>query len=75
MALKSMPGTVATSGMVTSGVGSILFNILGVIDVKKYRLVQKLESKKGLQCVVLERSIVIITCGMGITKVEAVSKD
>ncbi len=46
----------------------------GVVDVKAYRLVQKLESKKGLQCVVLENSVVIITCGIGITKVEAAGK-
>jgi hypothetical protein len=46
----------------------------GVVDVKEYQLVQKLESKKGLQCLVLEKSVVIITCDIGITKVEAASK-
>jgi len=34
----------------------------GVVDVKEYQLVQKLESKKGLQYSVLEKSVVIITC-------------
>jgi len=46
----------------------------GVVDVKEYQLVQKLESKKGLQCVVVEKSVVIITFGIGITKVEAAGK-
>jgi len=46
----------------------------GVVNVKEYELVQKLESKKGLECVVLEKSFVIITCAIGITKVEAASK-
>jgi len=36
--------------------------------------VQKLESKKGLQCVVLDKSVVIITIGIGITKVGAAGK-
>jgi len=44
----------------------------GVVHVKEYELVQKLESKKGSQCVVVEKSVVIITCAIGITKVEAV---
>jgi hypothetical protein len=42
-----------------------------VVDPKEYQLVQKLESKKGLQCVVLETSVVIITCDIGMTKAEA----
>jgi len=42
----------------------------GVVELKKYQLVQKLESKKALQCVVVEKSVVIITCGRGNTKVE-----
>jgi hypothetical protein len=33
--------------------------------------VQKLESKKGLQSLVLGTSVVIISCAIGITKVEA----
>jgi hypothetical protein len=43
----------------------------GVVELNKYQLVQKLESKKGLQCVVLEKSFVIITFGIGITKLES----
>jgi hypothetical protein len=46
----------------------------GIVHVKEYQLVQKLESKKGLQCLVLEKSFVIITFGIGITKVEAAGK-
>jgi hypothetical protein len=46
----------------------------GVVHVKEYELVQKLESKKGLKCVVLEKPFVIITYAIGITKVEAASK-
>jgi hypothetical protein len=46
----------------------------GVVDLKEYQLVQKLESMKGLQYLVLEKSVVIITCGMGIRKVEATGK-
>jgi hypothetical protein len=46
----------------------------GVVHVKEYQLVQKLESEKGLECVVLEKSVVIITCGISITKVEAAGK-
>jgi len=41
-----------------------------VVDLKEYQVVQKLESKKGLQCVVLETSIVIITCDIGMIKAE-----
>jgi hypothetical protein len=46
----------------------------GIVEVKEYRLVQKLESKKGLQCVVVEKSVVVITCAIGITKVQAARK-
>jgi len=45
-----------------------------VVHVKEYPVVQKPESKKGLQCEVLEKSVVIITFGIGITKVEAAGK-
>jgi hypothetical protein len=46
----------------------------GVVDIKDYRLVQKLESKKGLQCLVIEKSAVIITYAIGVTKVRVVGK-
>jgi len=46
----------------------------GVVDVKEYQLVQKLESKKRFHRVVVEKSVVIITCGIGITQVEAAGK-
>jgi hypothetical protein len=46
----------------------------GVVDFKECQIVQKLESMKRLECVVLENSVVIITCGTGITKVEAAGK-
>ncbi len=46
----------------------------GVVEVKEYQLVQKVESNKELHCVVLEKSVVIITCAIGITKVEATGK-
>jgi hypothetical protein len=55
----------------TGGVGT-LFTTL--VEFKKYQLAQKLESKKGLQCVVLAKSVVIITCAIAITKVEAAGK-
>jgi hypothetical protein len=44
------------------------------VDFKQYQLVQNLESKKGLERLVLEMSVVIITCAVGITKVEAAGK-
>jgi len=64
---------------VTRGVGTlfttlVVFSMSGVVEFKKYPLAQKLESKKGLQCVVLAKSVVIITCAIGITKVEAAGK-
>jgi hypothetical protein len=68
--LKSMTGGLRT--LFTTLLGTLCMS--GVVDVKEYQLVQKLESKKGLHCVVLETSVVIITFGIGITKVEAAGK-
>jgi hypothetical protein len=46
----------------------------GVVEVKEYPGVQKLESKKGLSCLVLGKSVVIITSAVGIMKVEDAGK-